>query len=132
MSVVRFSGLQLLNVALRTSQHPIDHKSVGVGRYLGRDPGSQPYERGSQSFAQSKDPLEAGDGDLYVLPHSTPPLGWLGCQKDANLGQGLPQILTAVGQISQKPPRYALSQSRLVDEFLGQGDVRYMLAEVSS
>src|SRR5919112_1917197 len=35
MSVVRFSCPQLLYVTLSASQHPVDHKGVGVGRYLG-------------------------------------------------------------------------------------------------
>src|SRR5918994_75876 len=126
MSVVRFSCPQLLDVALRAPQHPVDQESVGVGRYLGRYPGGKPHEGGGQSLAQTEDPLEARKSDLYVLPRSAPPLGSLGGQEDAYLGQGLPQILTSVGQISQQPPRYPLSQSSLVDEFLSQGDVRYV------
>jgi hypothetical protein len=59
-----------------------------------------------------------------VLPHSTPPLGAFGRQKDANLGQGLSQFPAAVGQVPQEPPRYSIPQSRLVDEFFGKGDVR--------
>src|SRR5215217_7219410 len=72
---------QLLNLPLRTTQHPVDHESVGVGCYLGCDPGSQPNKRGGQSLAQAKDSLEARKSDLYVLPYSTPPLGWLGRQQ---------------------------------------------------
>jgi len=30
---------------------PVDQQRVGVGRYLRRDPGSQPHERGGQSLA---------------------------------------------------------------------------------
>src|SRR3712207_5097017 len=115
---------QLLDVTLRAPQHSVDQKSVGVGRYLRRDPGNQPDERGGQSLAQPEDPLEARKGDLYVLPHSTPPLGAFDRQKDANLDQGLSQFPAAVGQVPQEPPRYSIPQSRLVDEFFGKGDVR--------
>src|SRR5215213_203843 len=97
---------QLLDVTLRTIQVPVNKERVGVGADLRRDPGSQPNERGGQSLAQAKDPLEARDGDLYMLPHCAPPLGWLGGQEDANLGQGLPQLLASVGEISQEPPRH--------------------------
>src|SRR5918992_141770 len=37
---------QLLDLPLRTTQQPVDQKRVGVGRYLRRDPGGQPDERG--------------------------------------------------------------------------------------
>src|SRR5215216_542659 len=120
------SSPQLLDVTLRTTQVSVNKVRVGVGADLRRDPGSQPNERGGQSPAQAKDPLQARDGDLYSLPDPTTPLGWLGYQKDVHLGQGLFQILAAVGQVPQEPPRYLLPQSRLVDEFLGQGDVRHV------
>src|SRR3712207_5374150 len=126
MSVVRFSCPQLLNTALRAPQNPVDVETVGVGRYLGRDPGSQPDESGGQSLAQTKDPLQTRKSDLYVLSHSAPSLGSLGGQKDANFGQGIPQILATVGQVCQERPRYPLPQCRLVDEFFGEGDVRYV------
>jgi hypothetical protein len=61
-----------------------------------------------------------------VLLHSTVPLGVFGGHKNANLGQELFQILTAVGQVFQEPPRCALSQSRLGKQFLSQGDVHYV------
>ncbi len=48
---------QLLDTALRAPQNPVDVETVGVGRYLGRDPGSQPDESGGQSLAQTKAPL---------------------------------------------------------------------------
>ena len=37
---------QLLDLPLRTTQHPVDVKSVGVGRYLRRDAGGKPHHRG--------------------------------------------------------------------------------------
>src|ERR687897_2401590 len=114
---------QLLDAPLRTIQLAVDQERVGVGRYLRRDPGSQPDERDGQSLAQAKDPLEARDGDLYVLPRPVAPFRALSSQEDANLFQGLPQILASVGQISQELPRHFVSQSRLVEEFLGQGDI---------
>src|SRR5215208_2780487 len=117
---------QFLDAPLRTIQMPVDQERVGVGRYLRRDPGGQPHQRGGQRLAQAEDPLEAGDGDLYVLPRPVAPFRVLGGQEDADLRQGLPQILTPVGQVSQELPRHFLSQSRLVDEFLGQGDVRHV------
>src|SRR5215210_125032 len=123
MSVARFSCPQLLDARLRTTQTPVDQERVGVGCYLRRDPGCQPYQRGGQRLAQAKDPLEARDGDLYVLPGPVAPFRALGSQEDANLRQGLPQILASVGQVSQEPPRHFASQSRLGNEFLSQANV---------
>src|ERR687885_365406 len=117
------SGPQLLDVPLRTIQTPVDQERVGVGCYLRRDPRSQRHERGGQSLAQAEDPLEAGDGDLYVLPRPVAPFRALRSQEDADLCQGLPQILASVGQVSQELPRRFVSQSRLAEEFLGQADV---------
>src|SRR5215213_6899195 len=97
MSVVRFMPTQLLDTPLRAPQNPVDVETVGVGRYLRRNPGSQPDESGGQSLAQTKDPLKTRKSDLYVLSHSAPPLGSLSRQKDAYLGQGRPQLLAAVG-----------------------------------
>src|SRR5215213_228659 len=115
---------QFLDAPLRTIQMPVDQERVGVGRYLRRDPGGQPHQRGGQRLAQAEDPLEAGDGDLYVLPRPVAPFRALGSQEDADLRQGLSQIFASVGQVSQERPRHFLSQSRLGEEFLGQGDVR--------
>src|SRR5215203_184607 len=123
MCVVRFSCPQLLDAPLRTSQRPVDRQGIGVGCYLGHDPGGQPHEGGRQRLAQAEYPLQAGDGDLHSLPESTPPLGWLRQQKDVHLGQGLLQPLASVGQVPQEPPRYSIVQSRLGEELLGQGDV---------
>ena len=81
---------------------PVDHERVGIGCYLRRDPGSQSNERGGQSLAQPKDPLEARDGDLYVLSGPVPPFGALGGQKDVYLCQSLPQLLASVGARSPK------------------------------
>ena len=105
-------------------QHPVDQEGVGVGANLGRDPGGQPYQSARQRLAQAKNPLEARKSDLYLLSGPVPPLGATGCQKNVYLGHGLPQLLAAVGQVSQEPTRYPFSQSRLGDEFFGQGDVR--------
>src|SRR5829696_2483201 len=102
---------------------PVDQERVGVGRYLRRDPGGQPHQRGGQSLAQAEDPLQAGDGDLYVLPRPVAPFRALGSQEDADLCQGLPHILASVSQLSQELPRRFVSQSRLGKQFLGQGDV---------
>ena len=44
MSVARISGPQLLDLALRTTQHTVDEKTVGIGGDLGCDPGRKPYE----------------------------------------------------------------------------------------
>src|SRR3712207_8706266 len=75
MCVVGFSCPQLLDLALRTIQVPVNQESVGVGADLGRDPNRQPHQRGSQRLAETENPFQAGDSDLYVLPHSAPPLG---------------------------------------------------------
>src|SRR5215218_6693354 len=123
MCVARFSCPQLLDAPLRTIQTPVDQERVGVSRYLRRDPGSQPDQRGGQSLAQAEDSLQAGDGDLYVLPRPVAPFRALGSQEDADLCQGLPQILASVSQVSQELPHRFVSQSRLVEEFLGQADV---------
>src|SRR5215203_742845 len=123
---------QLLNMTLRAPQNPVDQKSVGVSTDLGRDPGSQSSERGGQSLAQPKDPLEARKSDLYVSSHSAPPLRSLGGQQDADLGQSLPQMIAAVGQRSPKSllatpsPKAASLMSSSVKEMSA------MLAGVSS
>jgi hypothetical protein len=128
------SGLcpEILDLALRTTQHPIYEKSVSVGRHLGRDPRGKPHQRGRKRLAQSEHPLEARQGNLDALPHSAAPLGALGSKNDAHFGQGFPQLLAPVGQVCQEPPRYPLPQSRLGEELLGQGDVRDVLKGVSS
>src|SRR5215212_11347907 len=117
---------QFLDVTLRASQPPVDHQGVGVGADLGCDPCGQPHQGGRQRLAEAKYPLQARDGDLYSLPEPTPPLGWFGAQEDAYLGQSLPQFLAPVGQVPQEFASYPLSQSRLVDELLGQADVGYV------
>ncbi len=131
MSVAEILGPQLLDAALSTIQMPVNQQGVGVGADLRRDPGGQPHERGGQSLAQTKDPLEARKSDLYVLPRSAPPLRSLGGQKDANLGQGLPQIFASVGQISQEPPRHPLPKAASASYFTVR-EMSAMLAEVSS
>src|SRR3712207_983965 len=123
MSVVRFSCPQLLNATLRTTQTPVDQESVCVSANLCRDPRRQSYQSGRQRLTETEDPLQARKSDLYLLPHSTPPLGWLGYQKDVHLSQGLPQLLASVGQVSQESPCHCVAQSRLVDEFLRQADI---------
>jgi hypothetical protein len=111
------------------SQHPVDREGVGVGRYLGRDPGRQPNRGARQRRAQAEYPLQAGDGDLHSLPHPAPPLGWLRHQEDVHLGQGLQGLLrphASVGKVPQEPPRYSISQGRLLDELRGQGDIGHV------
>src|SRR5215203_1384966 len=66
MSVVRISCPQLLDAALRAPRNPVDVEAVGVSADLRRDPGSQPDERGGQSLAQTKDPLEARKSNLSI------------------------------------------------------------------
>src|SRR5215204_4331208 len=120
------SSPQLLDATLRTIQVPVNQQSVGVGADLGRDPNCQSYQRGSQRLSQTENPLQAGESDLYVLPHSVPPLGWLGGQKDANLGQLFPQLFAAVGKISKHSTGHFLSQFRLSQQLTAQGDIRYV------
>src|SRR5215207_9709724 len=123
MSVARISGPQLLDATLRTIQMPVNQQGVGVGADLRRNPGGQPYQGGGQRLPETKDPLQARKADLYSLPEPTPPLGWLGTQEDAYLGQSLPQFLAVVGQVAQESASHPLCQLRLVDEFFGQSDV---------
>src|SRR5215213_1078047 len=120
------SSPQLLDATLRTIQVPVNQQSVGVGADLGRDPNCQSYQRGSQRLSQTENPLQAGESDLYVLPHSVPPLGWLGGQKDANLGQLFPQLFAAVGKISKHSTGHFLSQFRFSQQLTAQGDIRYV------
>src|SRR5215208_3856957 len=120
------SSPQLLYATLRTIQVPVNQQSVGVGADLGRDPNRQSYQRGSQRLSQTENPLQAGESYLYVLPHSAPPLGWLGGQKDPHLGQLFPQLFAAVGEISEHSTGHLLSQFRLGQQLLGQRDIRYV------
>ncbi len=125
MSVVRFSCPQLLDVALRAPQHPVDQESVGVGRYLRRDPGSQPDERGGQSLAQTKDSLKTRKSDLSMCcltpRRSARSVAREGCPPRP--GPPSAPRCCRLG-LCQEPPRDPVSQIRLGDEFLRQADVR--------
>src|SRR5215207_986396 len=126
MSVARILGPQLLDATVGTIQVPVNQERVGVGADLGRDPDCQSHQRGSQRLAQTEYPFQAGEGDLYVLPHSAPPLRWLGRQEDIYLGQGYPQLFATVGEISEHPACHLLSQFRLLQQLFSQGDIRYV------
>jgi hypothetical protein len=52
------SSPQLLDLALRTTQQPVNVEAIGVGRYLRRDPSGQPHEGGSQRLSEPQDALE--------------------------------------------------------------------------
>lgn len=90
---------------MRPTEKPVEHKGVGVGRHLRRDPGDQPCEAGGQGLSEAKDPLEACEGDLPLLPKPSL-LCPLGNQQDAALGQaalqpfgfGRPDRLVACGR----------------------------------
>src|SRR5829696_9580968 len=101
---------QLLDPPLRTTHHPVDVKSVGVSRYLGRYPARQSNNGRRQRLTQAENSLQARKGDLYLLPYSgSLATGFAGHQHDPQLGQFLLQVLAAVGEIRQEPPRYLLA-----------------------
>jgi hypothetical protein len=119
------SSPQLLDTALRTIQVPVNQERVGVGADLGRDPEfRQSHQSGGQRLAETENPFQAGESDLYALPHPAPPLGRLGRQKDAHLGQGFPQFFAALGEIPEHRAGHLLPQSRLGQQLFGQADVR--------
>src|SRR5215203_7222340 len=101
MSVARISRPKLLDPSLRTTQKPVDQKSVGVGRYLRRDSRRQASERGGQSFPEPEHTLEARQGDLYPLPDPALPFSPLGHQQYPDLGQKVLQRLASVGEVSE-------------------------------
>src|SRR5215208_6143576 len=116
---------QLLDPPLRTTHHPVDVKSVGVSRYLGRYPARQSNNGRRQRLTQAENSLQARKGDLYLLPYSgSLATGFAGHQHDPQLGQFLLQVLAAVGEIRQEPPRYLLAQPRLLQKLLGQANLR--------
>jgi hypothetical protein len=53
---------------LRPTEKPVEHKGVGVGRHIRRDPGDQPCEADGQGLSEAKDSLEACECDLPLLP----------------------------------------------------------------
>src|SRR5215210_1231524 len=110
MYVARISCPQLLDLPLETTQQTVDQERVGVGCDLRRDPPRQSYEGRRQRFAQAKDSLEARESYLDALPYSGSTLCPLGSQEDACFGQLLAQILAAVSEVCQEPPRYPVSQ----------------------
>src|SRR5215211_3337920 len=124
MCVVRFSCPQLLDVTLRSSQHPVDQKSVGVSTDLGRDPGSHAHQGRRKRLAEPKDPLEARKGNFDALPGAGPPLRRLGLKQNSHLSQGLLESLASVGQISMKLPDDFVSKSRLLKKLFGEGNIR--------
>src|SRR3712207_1560245 len=121
MSVVRFACPQLLDATLRTIQHPVDHKGVSVGRDLGCDPGGQSYERGGQGLPQPEGPLEAGDGNLDLLPYPGPSgTGLVGNQHNPQLSQLILKVLASVGQIPKQLTSYLASEIRLGEQLFAQ------------
>src|SRR5919199_5674358 len=97
MSVARISRPKLLDPSLRPTQKPVDQKSVGVGRYLRRDPCRQASERGGQGLPDPEHALEARQGDLHVLPYAGSPPRALSDQQDAALDQRVLQLPAPVG-----------------------------------
>ncbi len=75
-------------------------------------------------FAQTKDPLETRESYLDALPYPGSTICPLGGQEDACLSQLLAQILAAVSEICQEPPRYPLSQVLCIGQKLfGELDI---------
>ena len=52
------------------------------------------------------------------------PLCSLGLKQDPDLQQGFLEIFAAVGEVPQKPPGDTVSQSRLLEELFGEGELR--------
>ena len=124
---------QLLDVTLRTAQHPVDVKRVGVGTHLGCDPCDQPYECGGQGLPDPEGPLEARKGNLYLLanPRSSR-AGLVGNHHDPQLSQLLLKFLAFVGKIPQQLPRYLASEISLGYQLFCQGQRSAVFAGVSS
>jgi hypothetical protein len=126
MSVARISSPQLLDVTLRTTQQAIDQERVGVGADLRRDPASQPDERPRQSFAQAEDPLETRKKAISIRC-LTPPGRLCACSLWSRIPtseEGLLEIFAAVGEVPKKAPRHTVSESRLLEEFFGESELR--------
>jgi hypothetical protein len=126
MSVARISSPQLLDATLRTTQQAIDQERVGVGADLRRDPASQPDERPRQSFAQAEDPLETRKKAISIRC-LTPPGRLCACSLWSRIPtseEGLLEIFAAVGEVPKKAPRHTVSESRLLEEFFGESELR--------
>src|SRR5215212_11587251 len=102
MSVARISGPKLLDAALRTTQQPVDVEPVGVGGDLRRDPGRQPSERLGQRAFHPEDALEGREAYLHLLADWWTTGRLLGGQQHPALGQFLPELPPAVGQVCQE------------------------------
>src|SRR5215217_4593231 len=124
MSVASISGPQLLDLALRTTQHTVDEKTVGIGGDLGCDPGRKPYYGSRQCLPEPKDSLEARQGDLYLLPYSGTLLCRLAHQRDSHLDQLLSQPPAVVGEIPEQLAPHRVFKPRLAEELPDQGDIR--------
>src|SRR5918997_3617864 len=119
MSVARFLCPQLLEVALRTTQQPVDVETIGVGADLRRDPGDQPHEGSCQRLPETELALEARQRYLHLLPLAALPEAF-GHQQDARLGQSFLQRLASIGQVPKESAREVLLESRSSKQFLGQ------------
>src|SRR5215210_8525675 len=105
MSVAKMSCPQFLDAPLWPPEEPVDIKTVGVGGHLRRDPGAQTHQRLGQRPVHAEDTLEGREAHLNLLAYRCPSVGPFGRQQDAALSQLFSQLATAVGQISQEPPR---------------------------
>src|SRR5215211_4557884 len=123
MPVAWISGPQLLDPPLWPAEETVDVEAIGVGRYLRRDPRSEPHQRLGQGLPQPEDPLEARKADLYALPLAAL-LGPVAHQQDAALGQSILQLLAPVGQVPEQPAPDLLPQTRLGEQLLRQAYLR--------
>src|SRR5918997_5518236 len=124
MSVARISCPQLLYVPLRPVEQSVDVEAVGVGGYLRRYPGSEPYQRLRQRSAETESSLEGRKADLHLLPRSRTPLRPFGYQHDAAVGEDLFEHLGAVGEIPAELAHRFAPEPGLIEQFLHQEHVR--------
>jgi hypothetical protein len=124
---------EFLDASLRPAQKPVDVAAVGVGCHLRRDPGDQTRERPGQRSAHAEPTLEGREAHLHLLAYRRPPVGLLGRQQDAGVGELFTQRPASVSQVSQEPPRYgALLESPASDTSSSTSVTSAMFAAVNS
>jgi hypothetical protein len=68
--VLSGSSPRFLYAPLRTTQQAVDQECVSVSADLGHYPARQSHQRGGQRLTETEHPIQARNGDLYVLPRA--------------------------------------------------------------
>ena len=129
------SGPQLFDASLRTTQHPVDVATVGVGSHLSRDPGGQPGERLGQRAFHPEDALEVRQAHLHLLAERRATVRLLGSQQHSGLAQFLALgaliiggvIVVAILAMSRSVPLVVVCSDSVVTKTSAAGSSRSMI-----